>query len=478
MKNNSLIKKFLSFSYGSILGVGFAFLSTMILTRVLKPEELGKASIFEIVLNALMIITVVGVDQTFVRFFYEEEEKKRKEMLYNCLKIVFVLTMILIVFIGVFHQIISIKLFDEINIRIICFLILGIILQNIYRFSLLVVRMKQKAHLFSLLTFLNNFLKLVLVFLFLPILGNKFDVVVLSTVFTLFILVAVSVYKESEMWKFECTHKHELKHSINDIMRYSFPLFISTLMTWFFQSFDRIALKLWSSLEDVGKYSAAMRLVGILTMFQIIFATFWAPVSYSEFEKNPNNKEFYEKMIKTVSFGMISLTIIIMMFRSVIFCFLGNDYREASIIFPLLLFMPLMYTISETTVVGINFLKKPKLHIYISLLVCLLNVPLNYFFVNSYDSLGAALATAITYILFFILRTELSQKLFKLKFGKIKIYINIFLLLFYAFILAKSQNELINFVTGICMIIYTSLVFKEIIKPSIAKIEEILKIKE
>ena len=45
------------------------------------------------------------------------------------------------------------------------------------------------------------------------------------------------------------------------------------------------------------------------------------------------------------------------MFKDLIILLLGKDYREASMVIPFLVFMPLMYTISETTVGGIDFKK-------------------------------------------------------------------------------------------------------------------------
>ena len=75
MKEN-LLKKFLLFSYGSWIGLVISLLGTIITTRILLPEDFGRASMFTLALNIAMLFILLGMDQSFVRFFYEEDEEK------------------------------------------------------------------------------------------------------------------------------------------------------------------------------------------------------------------------------------------------------------------------------------------------------------------------------------------------------------------------------------------------------------------
>ncbi|TKH00449.1 lipopolysaccharide biosynthesis protein, partial [Peribacillus simplex] len=101
---------------------------------------------------------------------------------------------------------------------------------------------------------------------------------------------------------------------------------------------------------------------------------------------------------------------------------LGPEYQEASKILPFLVFMPLMYTISETTVLGINFYKKPKWHIVIAGVSCICNIIGNWVLVPQFGGLGAALSTAFSFIVFFMLRTHISLKYYKVNYGLGKLY--------------------------------------------------------
>lgn len=79
-------------------------------------------------------------------------------------------------------------------------------------------------------------------------------------------------------------------------------------------------------------------------------------------------------MFNLVSFLMISLGFILIIFKDFLKIFFGSQFTDAVYILPMLIFIPIMYTISEVSVVGINFYKKPKWHIVISFVVCLVNI--------------------------------------------------------------------------------------------------------
>jgi O-antigen/teichoic acid export membrane protein len=91
--------------------------------------------------------------------------------------------------------------------------------------------------------------------------------------------------------------------------------------------------------------------------------------------------------------------------KELIVLILGEKYRAASYILPFLIFMPIMYTISETTVIGLVFKKKSNIQIIVVTLACLTNIIGNIILVPLYAGKGAAISTGISYIVFFFART-------------------------------------------------------------------------
>ncbi|MGH4118089.1 oligosaccharide flippase family protein [Clostridium sp.] len=461
---NTLLKKFFSFSYGSWIGLIIGFLATIVTTRILSPEDFGKASMFTLAINIFMILIIFGTDQSFVRFFYEEKEENRGGLLFNCLRITTCISLFVILMILVFYKQLSMFLFEEQNLKVILVLILGILAQVFYRYGSLVIRMQQKGNKFSILEILNRVVNFIFIVILYLLMGKNYEIIIYSTVMTLVILALVSIYFEKEYWNFNNFFRKNLKHSKIEIIKYSFPLVLTTLITWLFQSFDRIAIKHWSSYGELGIYSAAFKIVALLSIIQVTFSTFWTPVCYENFEKNPGNRNFYKNIFKIVSFGMFFVAIACIAGKELLVLFLGKEYREAANIMPFLVFMPIMYTLSETTVIGINFYKKPKWHILIAGIVCFINIIGNWALVPKYGAVGAAISTAFAYILFFSLRTHISLRYYKINYGLKKVYLMIFVIFSYAVFSITNTSIYINLLVGaFVLLVMLILYYKDLI---------------
>ena len=126
--------------------------------------------------------------------------------------------------------------------------------------------------------------------------------------------------------------------------------------------------------------------------------------------------------------------------------------------------MPLMYTISETTVVGINLKKKSKNHLYISIIVSLMNFVLCIILIPYLNSIGAAIALSISYIFLFYVRTYFSNKHYKINFDLLKINSLVFLLFLFASSSILIQSKIIINVMIIIIQLAVFIIYRSEIK--------------
>lgn len=458
MKNN-LLTKFLTFSYGGIGAAIIGFFTTIITARIMQPEEFGKTSMFILFINIVSILVLFGTDQAFVRFFYEEEENKRGTLLYNCLKICGIIFLPILVIFFVFRLQILNYLFDQYNLVLFLVIILAIIVQVLYRFAILVIRMQQKGNLFSLVQILNGVFIFGGVLLFYFLMGNTYKILVYSTILSLIILLLILIMTEKSFWSVNNIKDNQLVNSKKSIFYFSYPLVFTTAIMWVFEGSDKFFIRQWADFNELGLYSAAFKIIGIISIMKIAFTTFWTPVAFETFQKSPSNKAFFAKVSKIVSLIMMIVAIIVIMCRDIILMLLGSEYQEASSMLSFLVFIPIMYTISETTVLGINFYKKVKWHIFIVGAVCLVNIAGNWMLVPAYGGLGASISTGISYIIFFALRTFISLHYYKVDYGLKKVFTATIVVLFYAtYTLWEAQplNELLigSVSIGIIVMIY------------------------
>src|SRR5699024_8976676 len=279
-------------------------------------------------------------------------------------------------------------------------------------------------------------------------------------VITMILLTFIAIYFGRNIWKISNRVVKNVKHSQLEIIKYGSPFVLTIFITWLFQSFDKIALRQWSDFEELGLYAAAMRLVALVMVLRTSFSTFWTPVAYEKFEKNPGDKSFFSNITLVVSFVMFFIAILSIATKDVIVLLLGPEFKEASDIMPFLVFMPILYTISETTVVGINFYKKTFWHIFIASVACIFNIIGNMLLVPKFGALGASLSTAFSFIVFFTLRTQISQMYYKVRYPLKRIYLMVLIVSIYGLLSIIINNSWwMNIIISILTIGFLILMF-------------------
>ena len=129
---------------------------------------------------------------------------------------------------------------------------------------------------------------------------------------------------------------------------------------------------------------------------------------YPYFVKNNKNKEWIRKNYKKVmyilcilNFGIVGF--IFLLGKFMILKIFGQEYMESIKILKVLC---IGYFFTGTfRVLGANILfalGKPKFNIYSSVIACVSNIILNYFLIQKYESVGAACATVIVFIIWSI----------------------------------------------------------------------------
>ena len=173
------------------------------------------------------------------------------------------------------------------------------------------------------------------------------------------------------------------------------------------------------------------------------------------YEQEPENTGFYTKINGCITVVMYIISIVVICFKDIIVLFLGENYRIAITIVPLLLFNPIMTTVSETTVYGLNFKKKTGYHIIITTVSCIVNILLNVVLIPIYSAEGAALATAISYIVFFIMRTIMGIKAYPANFNLGKFFVVTILFFIIAFL--NTFFNVVVIINIIFMIIFVTI---------------------
>jgi len=461
-KEKEFIKSFFQFSIGQWIAALISFITTPITTWLIIPEEFGKASMFTLAFNLLLNVALLGADQSFVRMFYERSEDKRRDLLWDSLLPSLSIGFVIFALIGIFWRELSFVLFGDYN-HFLPILLLGvtILIGILERFSTMAVRMKKRGIAFSTLRVINGITNAVFTILYALFVSRTFYAVIVGLFFSHIVTALLAIFFEKDLWfgKFKVDFK-----SIKVIIRYGLPFVPTFLITWLFQSIDRLALRNFSDFTEIGLYSAAFKVVAVMNLIQVGFTTFWTPVSYESYEKEPESKGIFEKASAFIAAAMFVFGLLIVVFKDVIFLLLESSYRQAAGISSFLILMPIMYTVSETTVVGINFKKKTYWHMLIASVAAGVNVFGNLMLVPIYGAKGAALSTGVSYIVFFCMRTFIANRLFPVNHHLGKFFLSTSVFVVVAFINTFVSNMVFQVVSAVLGLIVVMFVYRDQVK--------------
>ena len=458
----NLLKLFFKFSFGSWVSAVISLFTVPITTMLLMPAQFGKASMFTLAYTIVIQIVLFGSDQSFVRFFNEYEEKKRPNLLWNSIFPSILIWGVLSIGLICCWKWVSNWLIEEQQILIVVLLCINLLINLFYRYATLVIRMQKKGIFLSLLQIIASIINVVVIIAYSKLVAGTFYAIIWAGICASLIVLLISVIKERKFW---FTRLSISKIQLKTILQYGLPFLPVCLMSVFFDGMDKMFLRHFVGFEEIGLYNAAFKVVSALTIIQISFSMFWVPISYEHYEKNPEDKTLYERAFKYILFILTFCGLGLIAMKDIIVLLFNNKaYIESASIMPFLIFIPIMYTLSEITYLGINFTKKTYWHIVVFAILLVLCLLFNYIFVLWLGVKGAAIAIALSYTVYFFLRTYASIRLYPMNFNLGKTALTFLLLYIVAGINTFVANKTIGIACAAITLLMYSLLHLSTIK--------------
>ncbi len=207
--------------------------------------------------------------------------------------------------------------------------------------------------------------------------------------------------------------KNFTKNLVKPILKSAIPFAIGGLAGAFLFNLDIVMLGWWRTTEEIGLYSAAQKIVGILAIFSGFVATATFP-SLSRFAHSDQER------MKTVFKGALKIIFIIaipsviggiILKNSLMDFVFGSGYMPAANAFMILLFSILaLHPLPILTNSLFAFDKQAKMIKY-ALVSSLSNLALNFLLIPKYGIIGAAIATTISFFVYTILLWHETKKM-------------------------------------------------------------------
>jgi len=402
-------KHTLIYGIGNVSTKFIGLLLLPLYTAKLSVLNYGKFTILELTSQFLVMLFGLNIYTAMLRWCSDvKNDEKRKTIVstsfVTLLGVALILNCILIPFKGVFSN-----LYFQTSDYSLYFLILfvSVSFEVLNGIPLNLLRLKEKSASYIIIVAVRLLIVLLFNVFFLLYLDLGVIGIFLSNLIGQFIafLVMLPIILKNINFKFDAKMLREMS-------AYSLPLIFTSISVLLLSIGDRFIIKYFLEYSQVGIYSLAYKLAGVINVFVIqSFALGFLPIAYKMLN-DPDAKLFYRKTFKYYSISLIFIAFIVSLFAREILEVVAqnNDYWIAYAIVPILALTFIFKGIQYIFALGFHYVKKTKYNAYIVMSGVVVNFGLNFLLIPKYGIWGAGITTLISAFLITILMYRYSQK--------------------------------------------------------------------
>ncbi len=376
------------------------FLLTPLYTAILTTAEYGIVDIIVTTVNFVYPLLTLSIAEATLRFALDKEKSKQEVL--SCSLLFTVLSIILLLcaypFISRFGML-NVKDYGIYFILIFAFFNINNTFSNF-------IKGIGKTKLFAITGILQTVAIIVsnvvlLVFCEAGVVGYLMSIVIGYAIPATVAFFCGGIYK----YLFPFRMSSDI---VKEMLKYSIPM-IPTLLAWSINtSIDKYMIIAFCGVEDNGLYSVAHKIPTLLTTITTIFLQAWQISAVVSYEKD--NKDYTEiyRWLNTVNLFATMAVIILAKFMAR-FLF-SNDFYAAWKFVPFLTVSAFYSTASGFLASSFRAAKKTKLLFVSVMLGAIINILLNIVLLNWLSTLGAAIATAVSFGIVWLMRIVLVQK--------------------------------------------------------------------
>jgi O-antigen/teichoic acid export membrane protein len=185
-----------------------------------------------------------------------------------------------------------------------------------------------------------------------------------------------------------------------EMLSFSIPLVPSSISVLAANYVDRIAIKSFMTLADVGIYGVGFRFASVVNLLMVGFYSALTPLVYQNYRdtSTPGN---LERIFRYFLAGTLPLIIAISLFsREIVGLFAAQEYNAAWMVIPILAaasVLSRMYIFAP----GLDIAKKTGVIASINIIAALVNIVLNIVMIPFLGLVGSALATMAGFCVMF-----------------------------------------------------------------------------
>src|SRR6478736_3354686 len=203
---------------------------------------------------------------------------------------------------------------------------------------------------------------------------------------------------------------------LRKVQHFGMPLVPSALALWTINFVDREFVSWYKNAAEVGVYSAAVKIAGVITFVMVAFRTAWPAFAYS-IEDDREAKRTYS-FVLTYLLALTSWAALALGALAPWWVRLLTDprYQRAEKGVALLAFAGAVYAGYVVLAIGSGRARKTQWNWAVTGVGAAVNVGLNFWLVPRWGMVGAAVSTAVAYVVLFVGMTLYAQHVYPVRY--------------------------------------------------------------
>jgi O-antigen/teichoic acid export membrane protein len=424
--------KSIKLSFKDSLIYGFGNVAVKVVGLILIPlytnpkyfsvDDFGVLGILEISALVLTAFMASALPQSLTRWFWDKDYRSNQ-------KGIFFMTLVTQVLVSLVFCLLLIPLSGKISVmifsktdwsKVISLVIVSSGIQSVNNIINTLMRLQSKSLLYTITNIfkLTAVLGLTLFFIISKKMGLE-GIYLAQAIGNSMVVLALLGYaiKNSKPY-----FEKEVFRSMNV---YGFPLYLANISAVLLNVIDRFSLNSMALLKSVALYTLAFKVTSVIKLVLLdSLKLAIGPVMFKKLD-SPDNKRFYTKvllyssfiiMFSIVGISLFSLEVIKLMTKS-------REFWGAVLIIPILALSIFFVNLKDFSVYGLHFAKKTKVIGSIVVFSTIVSLVCNIIFIPLWGITGAAIATLISQVIYWVACYHFAQKAFFIPYELRKIFI-------------------------------------------------------
>lgn len=423
MTETSPIRKIFSetiiYTAGSVFNRFLPFLLLPVYTFYFKPEVFGTFSLIYSFWFIIVVFYLYGMETSFQKLFIEAQTIEEKKKIFS--SALFMLLATSLIFSAVIYflaDFIAVKVTGSIENAYLIKLLAAVIIADVfYRFPMILINSIQKSKLYTAINAIGVIVNVAVNIVLIIYLEYGIEAIFYSYMVSYLVVFIISFAYSARYFGFVFSSGYAKGLFSTGLMFLVYGLFLVSI-----DLMDRFIIEYFKGSAQVGIYSACYRIGVVMNLVITGFKVAWTPF-FLNMKQQENNKEIFSRVFTYFCYGgLIAFLAFSLLADDIVkiniagYTLLDKAYWSGLEIVPYILLAYLFSGLYLNLTVASFFQNKIKYLVISSGIGAVSNLILNLILIPQYSIIGAAAATAVSYLIIFLCLYYFSQKLYKINY--------------------------------------------------------------